>query len=170
MVRALLILALAACHHDRPPQGPPPSSTGTPIGYLIDSAGELHLRDDQVAMIRSIDTTLRGRLIEIAGTGTGTGSGSSSTRTQQPPRMRMTGGRRRRTAPNPAAVQPHKSDAADKLAASRNLAVHTAVEHALDSLDPDQRAAAAKILVDHDIDVDDAAETAPPPTIPAPGS
>ena len=63
-------LVLAACHHDPAPSKPgdlpplPPAS-GTPIGYLIDSSGDLHLRDDQLTKLKDIDTSLAAEDDEI---------------------------------------------------------------------------------------------------------
>src|SRR5579862_9616528 len=68
-MRWLALLVVAACsHHDAPapvePAGttPLPPASGTPIGYLIDDASELHLTDDQVTKLRDIDTSLAAEL------------------------------------------------------------------------------------------------------------
>ena len=63
-------MLLGACHHDPAPATPAdpsdkpplPPASGTPIGFLIDDAGDLHLRDDQVAKLREIDTSLAAQL------------------------------------------------------------------------------------------------------------
>jgi len=76
MLRAVLcaLLALAACHHDADPppmhprEGdlpPLPPSSGTPVGYLIDNAGQLNLHDDQLARLKEIDQSLAARNDEI---------------------------------------------------------------------------------------------------------
>jgi hypothetical protein len=76
MLRAALcaLLVLAACHHDtdpppmRPREGelpPLPPSSGTPVGYLIDNAGQLNLHDDQLARLKAIDQSLAARNDEI---------------------------------------------------------------------------------------------------------
>ena len=70
-MRAALGLALAAalaCSHDarptvQPDDHPPlPPASGTPIGYLIDDASELALRDDQLTKLKAIDDELSDRL------------------------------------------------------------------------------------------------------------
>jgi hypothetical protein len=44
------------------PQGaelpPLPPSSGTPVGYLVDNASQLQLRDDQLAKLKEIDQSL----------------------------------------------------------------------------------------------------------------
>jgi hypothetical protein len=60
------VVVLAGCHHDTDPapvqpvsEPPPlPPSSGTPVGYLIDNAGQLKLRDDQLAQLQAIDKSL----------------------------------------------------------------------------------------------------------------
>lgn len=68
------LAAMAACHYDndpapahpRPGDLPPlPPSSGTPVGYLIDNASDLHLRDDQVDKLKAIDTSLAAEQAEI---------------------------------------------------------------------------------------------------------
>jgi len=70
-MRAALAFALAvalACGHDakpvvQPDDHPPlPPASGTPIGYLIDDASELALRDDQLTKLKVIDDELSDRL------------------------------------------------------------------------------------------------------------
>jgi hypothetical protein len=62
----VLCLAIAACGGETP-QPPPaspadvpplPPASGTPIGYLIDSAGDLQLREDQLAKLKDLDASL----------------------------------------------------------------------------------------------------------------
>ncbi|HEU4733008.1 MAG TPA: hypothetical protein VFT22_34175, partial [Kofleriaceae bacterium] len=77
MLRATLLgllVASAGCHHDtdpppmHPQEGelpPLPPSSGTPVGYLIDAAGQLELRDDQLARLKEIDQSLSARDDEI---------------------------------------------------------------------------------------------------------
>ena len=60
----------AGCHHDPAPAKPgdlpplPPAS-GTPVGYLIDAQSDLKLRDDQLAKLKDIDTSLAAEDDEI---------------------------------------------------------------------------------------------------------
>src|SRR5258706_434319 len=74
MFRAVLLaLVLVGCHHDDPPpmhpkegELPPlPPSSGTPVGYLLDNASQLQLRDDQLKQLKEIDQSLSARDAEI---------------------------------------------------------------------------------------------------------
>lgn len=67
MVRfVLLALLLGACGSSdpkpmKPKEGelpPLPPASGTAIGYLVDSAGQLKLRDDQLEKLKALDTSL----------------------------------------------------------------------------------------------------------------
>lgn len=58
-----LLLALANCHPSpskpAPGEVPPlPPASGTAVGYLVDAAGDLKLRDDQLTKLKQIDDTL----------------------------------------------------------------------------------------------------------------
>jgi hypothetical protein len=99
-MRAVLGLALAAvlgCSHEtkptvQPDDHPPlPPASGTPIGYLIDDASELSLRDDQLTQLKAIDTDLSDRLAVLDGQSRG-GAPRSADATGQNGRRR--GGRR----------------------------------------------------------------------------
>ncbi|HEY3800965.1 MAG TPA: hypothetical protein VGL61_00095 [Kofleriaceae bacterium] len=69
----VLFLALAACGGGNSNQPPPtnpadvplPPASGTPIGYLIDSSGELQLRDDQLAQLKDLDSSLAAQDADI---------------------------------------------------------------------------------------------------------
>src|SRR5215470_913812 len=76
MWRAALcaLLILAACRHDTDPSPmrpqesdlpPLPPSSGTPVGYLVDNAAQLNLRDDQITKLKQIDQSLSARDAEI---------------------------------------------------------------------------------------------------------
>ena len=76
MLRALLsaLLILTACRHDndqptmRPQEGelpPLPPSSGTLVGYLVDNAAQLNLRDDQITKLKQIDQSLSAKDAEI---------------------------------------------------------------------------------------------------------
>src|SRR5262245_8702588 len=76
MLRAMLValLVMTGCHHDtdpppmHPKEGelpPLPPSSGTPVGYLLDSATQLQLRDDQLKQLKEIDQSLAARDAEI---------------------------------------------------------------------------------------------------------
>jgi len=63
-------LSLGCSHEARPPaepvqpdERPPlPPAAGTPIGHLVDDAGELKLSDDQLDKLRAINDELAGQL------------------------------------------------------------------------------------------------------------
>ncbi|MDQ3367055.1 MAG: hypothetical protein M3680_16650 [Myxococcota bacterium] len=69
---ALLAVALlatpAACHREPKPMTPKegelpplPPASGTAVGYLVDNAGQLQLRDDQLTTLKQLDTSLAAR-------------------------------------------------------------------------------------------------------------
>lgn len=67
MVRFVLLVALfgTACHHDpkpmKPAEGelpPLPPASGTAVGYLVDNATQLKLRDDQLEKLKVLDNSL----------------------------------------------------------------------------------------------------------------
>src|SRR5512140_3633428 len=67
-----VFLAVAACHSDPQPAHPKPGdlpplppASGTPVGYLIDSATDLKLRDDQLKQLKDIDQSLAARDADI---------------------------------------------------------------------------------------------------------
>jgi hypothetical protein len=76
MFRATLLalLLMTACHRDtdpppmHPKEGelpPLPPSSGTPVGYLLDNATQLQLREDQLKQLKEIDQSLSARDAEI---------------------------------------------------------------------------------------------------------
>jgi len=61
-------LATAACHHDPQPMHPKegelpplPPASGTAVGYLVDNASQLKLREDQLNKLKEIDNSLAAR-------------------------------------------------------------------------------------------------------------
>src|SRR5277367_3429862 len=87
--------AVWACSHDAKPavvepdpHPPLPPSSGTPIGYLIDDATELALRDDQLTQLKAIDGELQTQLGSIDASSRGSAAPS------QPQQGRRRGGRR----------------------------------------------------------------------------
>jgi hypothetical protein len=186
----VVALFAIACHHDPPPEEPlPVSSTGTPIGFLIDDT-QLHLSTDQLGTLRGIDDNLRRQLEDLDKTTkkqVGSGGGGVQQQ-QQPPMQPMGRGRRRMGGMNNGSAQraPRNNEAAaDKLADERNEDVKAALERP-------QRDRAKQVLSDHDIDIDlddltpphsepmpvsppaepppapEPAQPQPPPTIPPP--
>ena len=182
-------LAIAACGGssapapqapvDRPPL---PPASGTPIGYLIDGAGELHLRDDQLAQLRQIDASLAGEL-DVIDTRL-RGATAKPEDSAGPPPQSMGGGRsgrhgggrggmgghgRHRSGGGGAdSAAPHADPAAaDRLTEERRSDVKDALARAFAILDATQQPAAKKILEDHDVDVEDGTAKPPPSDEPA---
>jgi len=146
MLRAFLLLALLApaCHREPQPMTPKegelpplPPASGTAIGYLIDNAGTLALRDDQLARLKDLDTGLAARNDQI----------DTQLRTierpdeepaekgQPPPRHNNAPGAQIRTTPD--AQKLHKAKAEnDRDALTKAFAV----------LDPDQQETAKRLL------------------------
>ena len=170
MHRVLVALALIACHNDsisHPDIPPLPPASGTPVGYLVDSAADLKLTDQQVASLKDIDTNLAGQLdildmrLKAAGKpATAAGSGSASPR-QQPGGFQMSGGRRagRRRSQQAAGSgagsgsRVPRSAAVVKLETERENDVRAAISRALDLLDATQRKAAVAIFNDRGLDL-----------------
>jgi len=166
--RLLLSLALvvAGCHHDDPPPAAPkPSSTGTPIGYLLDATTDLQLTDDQTHELRGMDETLKMRLAEIdhdakpkkpPGSGSGSGSGSSGGLLRPTGGMGGggMGGHHRGRGAMAANAQPASKSPTTALDQLRADTVRAAIEASLARLGPKQQKRALRVLVDHDVDYD----------------
>jgi hypothetical protein len=166
-----LVVFLVACGgssapppHDPTDRPPLPPASGTPIGYLIDGAGELHLRDAQLAQLKEIDTSLAGELDAID-TRLRSATAKPADASQPPPQMGMGGrrggmggrGGRHRGGGGTGSAAPHGDPAAaDRLTEERRADVKDALARAFAVLDADQQPAAKKLLEDHDVDVDDA--------------
>jgi len=154
MLRAILyaVLVLASCHHDtdpppmRPKDGelpPLPPSSGTPVGYLVDNAGQLQLSDDQFAKLKDIDRSLSAkddeidtqlRLIEKPEEEPAAEKGAP------PPRHNNAPGAQIRTTPDAA-----------KLHSARKANDFDALLKAFAVLDPAQQTTARKLLEDRGV-------------------
>jgi hypothetical protein len=184
MRRWLTVMLLAfACHHDPPPEEPlPVSSTGTPIGFLIDDT-KMNLSTDQLGTLRGIDDNLRRQLEDLDKTSKkqlGSGSAGGVQQQQQAPvqPIGMRGGGRRRGMGGmggSAQRTPRNNEAAaDKLADERNEDVKVALARVFVVLEPAQRERAKQVLSDHDIDIDldqlvqPQQPQLPPPQLPPP--
>jgi hypothetical protein len=172
-MRWLVVAIFAfACHHDPPPEEPlPVSSTGTPIGFLIDDT-QLHLSTDQLGTLRGIDDNLRRQLEDLDKTAKKQLGGGGVQQTQSPPMQPM--GRRGRRGgggmPNGSAQRAPRNNeaAADRLADERNEDLKVALSRVFAALEAPQRDRAKQVLSDHDIDIDVDALAAPPPQLPLP--
>ncbi|HEV7554797.1 MAG TPA: hypothetical protein VGO00_05030 [Kofleriaceae bacterium] len=170
MHRVLVALALIACHNDsisHPDIPPLPPASGTPVGFIVDSAADLKLTDAQVASLKDIDSNLSGQLdiidmrLKAAGkpATARSGSGSASPR-QQPGGFQMAGGRRGRrqrssqagSGAGSGSAAP-RSPAVAQLENERENDVRAAISRALDLLDATQRKAAVAIFNDRGLDL-----------------
>jgi hypothetical protein len=158
-----LLLALAACHTDTAPAHPKagdlpplPPASGTPVGYLVDSQHDLKLRDDQLKQLQDIDQSLAARDAEID-----TQLRSLEKPEEEEPTPKGEKPRRHNNAPG-AAGKP-QGDAA-KLHQMRDSNDRDAIRKAWALLDKDQQDIAAKILLDHDVEVPGHKKQAAPTT------
>jgi len=172
-VRWLVAILIAiGCHNDPPPEAPVPvSSTGTPIGFLIDD-GQLHLSTEQLGELRGLDANLTSQLDQLDKRAQPPGSAAAPAPAQPVRRgrhrMAGQGSAIRRAGPNAAS--------ADRAADERMAEVRAALAQVFAVLDDGQRARARQVLSDHDIDLDvvdpgpaqEPAQPPPPPAIPPP--
>jgi hypothetical protein len=164
-----LLLAVGCGHDAKPavqPDDHPPLPPGTPIGYLIDGASELQLRDDQVAKLKEIDTDLAARLDVLdarqhgghapAAGSTGAGAGGRHRGGRHGGGMRRggAGGGSGSAAARPAASSADTAAAANRKTEDRADDVRAAIEQAFAVLDPAQQPIAKRVLSDHGVDVD----------------
>lgn len=182
MIRTLVLaLALAACGGSSSPapqdpadHPPLPPASGTPIGYLIDGASDLHLRDDQLTQLRQIDTSLAGELDVIDTKLRGATAKPEDSAGPPPQGMGGRGGRRggmggaghgrHRGGGGAGSASPHGDPAAaDRLTEERRADVKDALARAFAVLDAAQQPVAKKILEDHDVDLDDGSSKAAAP-------
>lgn len=189
----MILMLLGACHHDPTPAAPAdpadkpplPPASGTPIGFLIDDAGDLKLRDDQVAKLREIDTSLAARLEVIDAQTRSANKPAEEAQSAAPAGGRRggrhggmggggmggaggsSGGHHRRggSGSGSGSGAPSNSAMVSRLVDERNADVKDALERAFALLDPAQQASAKKVLTDHDVDVDIAVG---PPALPPP--
>ena len=154
MLRALLlaVLVLAGCHHDsdpspmHPKEGelpPLPPSSGTPVGYLIDNAGPLQLRADQLSKLQEIDKSLATRDDEID-----TQLRIIEKPEQDPEAPKGAPPPRHNNAPG---AQVHTTADAAKLHSMRKDNDSEAISKAFAVLDPGQQTTARKLLEDRGV-------------------
>jgi len=155
MLRAVLcaLLLLAACRKEidptpsHPQEGgelpPLPPSSGTPVGYLVDSASQLGLRDDQITQLKQIDESLAARDAEID-----TQLRIIEKPEQDPEPPRGAPPPRHNNAPG---AQVKTTPDAAKLHNARKSNDFEALQKAFALLDPAQQTAARKLLGDRGI-------------------
>jgi len=151
------LLLAAACHHEpdtmhpKPGDLPPlPPASGTPIGYLIDAAGDLGLRPDQLDHLKQIDASLAARDAEID---TQLRQLERPEEDEQPsPQQRKAGMKAPRHNNAPGAQVVSKGDAG-KLHKMRDANDRDALKQAWALLDDGQQTGAKKILQDRGVGV-----------------
>jgi len=178
-------LGLGCSHDPKPavvePTGPPPlpPASGTPIGYLVDDAGELKLTDDQLAKLKAIDDELAAKLAtldaQLHGPSATAGSGQPRGRRRGGGGggaggfggggFRGGGGRRGgmrsggagsgsgsgSAAPRSGAAS---ADTINRVTEERAADVRDAIDRALALMDVVQRVIAKRVLTDHGVDLD----------------
>jgi hypothetical protein len=170
----VLLIVVGACHHDPAPAAPAdptdkpplPPASGTPIGYLIDDAGELRLSDDQVAKLRDIDTSLAADLEKIDAATRSANRPADSDQAAAPPQGGGRhggrhggggmggGGHHKHTGSGAGSGSPAAQASLGKLSDQRNADVKDALQRAFALLDNGQQVTAKKVLSDHDVDLD----------------
>src|ERR1700733_9756877 len=151
-------LTLAACHHDPAPIKPEPGETiplppasGTPVGYLIDSATDLKLRDDQLKQMQDIDASLAARDAELD---------TQLRQIERPtdeepgptPVQQKAGMKRERRNLAPGQNTGTNADSG-KLHEIRNAQDRDAIKRVFAILDPAQLTTAKHILEDHGVPI-----------------
>lgn len=161
-VLVVLLALVAGCPHDQQPTHPQPGdlpplppASGTPVGYLIDSSGELKLRDDQLTKLKDIDASLAAKNADID---------VQLRQIEKPeqeedltPQQQKAGEKRQRHNHAPGAAVVTNADAA-KLHEIHNQNDKDALKQAWALLDPDQQTSARKILEDRGVEVPGAAK------------
>lgn len=172
--------APAPAPSDEPPPLPPAS--GTPIGYLVDAAGELKLTDSQLSRLKEVDGDLATRLSTAdsvtrsasaplppkdddgKGRGLGFRAGGAGVQSGTP----VSGGRQGFPGANNAPAAGSLGTAADPTrgkgddtttvltvtARQRDRDLRTAMVRAFNILEPAQRPTARRVLSDRGIDPD----------------
>lgn len=154
MFRATLValLLMTACHRDtdpppiHPKEGelpPLPPSSGTPVGYLLDNATQLQLREDQLKQLKEIDQSLAARDAEID-----TQLRIIEKPQEDPEVPKGTPPPRHNNAPG---AQIRTTADAAKLHSARRDNDSEALQKAFALLDPPQRTTARKLLEDRGI-------------------
>ncbi|NVB83549.1 MAG: hypothetical protein HOV81_34565 [Kofleriaceae bacterium] len=153
-ILALALAAVGGCHNDKQevlePGGPPPlpPASGTAVGYLIDAAGDLKLRDDQLTKLHAIDDSLAARNGQID---------AQLRQIEKPvpgeeltPQQQKAGEKapRYNNAPGASTITTEDSQ---KLRKIRDDNDSDALKQALATLDTDQQVRAKRILQDRGI-------------------
>lgn len=139
-----VILTLVACKKDppimEPGEGelpPLPPASGTAVGYLVDSARSLELRDEQLKKLKEIDASLSARndVIDTQLRAIERPDEEQAEKGQPPPRHNNAPGAQIKTTPDAA-----------KLHAAKKANDKDALDRAFALLDPAQQEKARKLL------------------------
>lgn len=161
-----LALATAACHQEPKPivipgEVPPlPPASGTPVGYLLDNAGQLKLQPEQREKLQAIDTSLSARNDAI----------DTQLREIEKPEEEPEEPRKKNDPPPkpknmaPGAQPIHTTADSGKLHAAKAANNEDALKKAFAILDPAQQAAARKLLDERGIASPGGAAQPPPRT------
>ena len=154
---SLTLGSLGACHHDPQPAHaaagdlpPLPPASGTPIGYLLDSADSLKLRDDQITKLKDIDTSLAARDASIDTQLRQIERPTEDEEPQQKPGPGAGPKRHRNHAPGQNTMTTAD---ASKLHDIRNANDREALKQAFALLEPAQQQSAKKILEERGIEI-----------------
>lgn len=162
MFRMLLLaagLSLAGCHREPQPMTPKegelpplPPASGTQIGYLVDNAVVLKLREDQLDKLKEIDTSLAARndSIDTQLRGLVRPDEQPAEKGQPPPRHN-----------NAPGAQVKVSGEAGKLQEARAENDRDALKRAFAVLDPDQQETARRLLDERGVKAPGAAQKEP---------
>ena len=138
------LLAAAGCHKDPPPMHPKegelpplPPASGTAVGYLVDNATQLKLRDDQLKRLKEIDTSLAARNDSID---------TQLRQLEKPDEEEPEKGKPPPRHNNAPGAQIKATGDTGKLHEAKNANDKDALARAFEVLDPDQKEIAKKLL------------------------
>jgi hypothetical protein len=155
-------LVIGGCHHDPKPMTPKegelpplPPASGTAVGYLVDSAPQLKLRDDQLTQLKAIDASLSARNDSI----------DTQLRViEKPDEEQPEKGKPPPRHNNAPGAQIKTTTDATKLHDLKKANDAEALTKAFALLDPDQQAIARKLLDDRGVSAPGAAAKDAPKT------
>lgn len=158
-----------------PDEHPPlPPASGTPIGFLVDDAGELKLSDDQLSKLREINDVLatqlavddgdmkpepveqkkddgKGRGLGFRAGGGQEGFGGYNSAFPNAPRTAGQTGTDDQGGPRQYVIP---AATVNKVYQARAKHTHAAIQRALGVLDRGQQTIARRVLVDHGVNLD----------------
>jgi hypothetical protein len=163
LLAVIFAATLGGCHKESTPALSPgetvplPPASGTPIGYLLDNAGQLKLSDDQMGKLRQLDNSLSARNDGI----------DTQLREIEVPEEQEGPDKRGNLPPirnmAPGAVPTRTTTDAGKLHEARAANNKEALEKAFAILDAGQRVEAKKLLDARGVSSPGATSAAEPP-------